>query len=133
MKLTRRTFLGSVCALAGASRLAAAADNVAVAMLRNTPETLAADPRVRLTFGDVLTTRYGWLEGDAEPSGYTPTMRKTRVMLLRSRDRGRHWDFVSTVAADSKVGTEGFGEAVLARVSRGPRAGRLICMMRTGR
>jgi hypothetical protein len=88
---------------------------------------------LELPNGDLLTTLYGWLEGDDEPSGYTPTMRKTRVMLLRSTNRGRHWDLVSTVAADSKVGTEGFGEAVLTRVSLGPRAGRLICQMRTGR
>ena len=88
---------------------------------------------LELPNGDLLTTLYGWLEGDDEPSGYTPTMRKTRVMLLRSTNRGRHWDFVSTVAADSKIGTEGFGEAVLTRVSRGPNTGRLICMMRTGR
>jgi len=88
---------------------------------------------LELPGGDLLTTLYGWLDGDDEPSGYTPTMRKTRVMLLRSGNRGRHWELVSTVAADRKVGTEGFCEPVLARVGRGPHAGRLICQMRTGR
>jgi hypothetical protein len=88
---------------------------------------------IELPEGDLLTTLYGWLKGDDEPSGYTPTMMKTRCMLLRSADRGRSWDLVSTIAADSKVGTEGFGEPVLARVSNGPRRGRLICQMRTGR
>jgi hypothetical protein len=39
---------------------------------------------------------------------------------------------VSTVAADPTVGTEGFDEAVLGRISRGAHAGRLICQMRTG-
>lgn len=88
---------------------------------------------LELPNGDLLTTIYGWMNGDDEPSGYTQTMRKTRVMLFRSSDRGRHWDFVSTVAADRNIGTEGFCEPVIARVSRGPHAGRLICQMRTGR
>jgi hypothetical protein len=88
---------------------------------------------LELPGGDLLTTIYGWLEGDNEPSGYTPTMKKTRVMLLRSGDRGRHWEFVSTIAVDPKVGTEGYDEPVLARVSHGPHAGRLFCQMRTGR
>ena len=88
---------------------------------------------LELPNGDLLTTYYGWKKGDATPCPYEPRMIKTRVMLARSADRGRHWKFVSTVAVDPKVGTEGFGEPVIARVSRGPRAGRLICQMRTGR
>ena len=88
---------------------------------------------VELPGGDLLTTLYGWLEGDNEPSGYTPTMKKTRVMLLRSSNRGRHWELVATIAADPKVGTEGYDEPVLARISKGPHPGRLICQMRTGR
>jgi hypothetical protein len=88
---------------------------------------------IELPGGDQLTTIYGWLEGDNEPSGYTPTMKKTRVMLLRSTNRGRHWKLVSTIAVDPKVGTEGYDEPALVRVSRGPHAGRLICQMRTGR
>jgi hypothetical protein len=37
------------------------------------------------------------------------------------------------VAVDPGIGTEGFDEPVLARVSKGEHAGRLICLMRTGR
>ena len=88
---------------------------------------------IELPNGDLLTTIYGWLEGDATPSTYAPKMMKTRVMLVRSSDRGRHWHFVATVACDPSVGTEGFGEAVLCRVSSGPHPGRLLCLMRTGR
>lgn len=88
---------------------------------------------IELPNGDLLTTLYGWLQGDNEPSGYVPSMKKTRVMLLRSKNKGRHWDLVSTIAADNAVGTEGFGEPVIVRVSKGPKAGRLICQMRTGR
>ena len=54
-------------------------------------------------------------------------------MLARSSDRGQHWKFVATIAVDPNVGTEGFGEPVIVRVSRGPNPGRLICQMRTGR
>jgi hypothetical protein len=88
---------------------------------------------LELPGGDLLTTLYGWLDGDDTPSGYTPTMMKTRAMLLRSTDRGRRWDLVSTIAADPTAGTEGLGEPVLVRVSKGPHRGRLICQMRTGR
>jgi len=88
---------------------------------------------LELPNGDLLTTLYGWFEGDDEPVGYMPTMKKSRVILLRSTNRGRHWTMVSTIAADRAVGTEGFNEGVLVRLSTGPRAGRLICQMRTGR
>ncbi len=88
---------------------------------------------VELPNGDLLTTIYGWFTGDDEPVGYMSTMHKTRVVLVRSTNRGRHWTMVSTVAADRTAGTEGFNEAVLIRLNQGPRAGRLICQMRTGR
>jgi len=88
---------------------------------------------IELPGGDLLTTYYGWLEGDSTPSTYEPRMIKSRVLLARSSDRGRHWRLVSTVAVAPTVGTEGPGEPVLARVSQGPKAGRLICFMRTGR
>ena len=88
---------------------------------------------IELPNGDLLTTIYGWLEGDATPSTYAPKMMKTRVMLVRSSDRGRHWRLVATIACDPSVGTEGFGEAVLCRASSGPHPGRLLCLMRTGR
>lgn len=88
---------------------------------------------LELPNGDLLTTFYGWLNGDNTPATYAPTMKKTRVILVRSTDRGQHWKLVSTIAADSGIGTEGFCEPVIARVSKGPKTGRLICLMRTGR
>jgi len=87
---------------------------------------------LELPDGDLLTTIYGFQKGDDEPSDYQPNMKKSRVMLFRSKNKGKHWDFVSTVAVDRKAGTEGFGEPVIVRVSKGPKAGRLICQMRTG-
>ncbi len=88
---------------------------------------------LELPNGDLLTTLYGWLQGDATPSTYAKTMIKTRCFLFRSADRGNTWKLVSTIAVDPAVGTEGFGEPVLCRVSQGIKAGRLICFMRTGR
>lgn len=87
---------------------------------------------VELPGGDLLTTIYGLQKGDNTPSGYTQTMMKTRVMLFRSKDKGRSWDYISTVAADPSVGTEGFTEPVIVRIAHGRHARRLICLMRTG-
>ena len=87
---------------------------------------------VEMPNGDLLITMYGLLQGDTTPAGYAPTMKKTRVMLFRSKDQGRNWEFVSTVAADPSVGTEGFGEPVITRVAHGRHAGRILCLMRTG-
>lgn len=83
--------------------------------------------------GDLLTTIYGILDGDRTPAHYMKTMMKTRVVLLRSVNGGKHWDFVSTVAVDPEVGTEGYDEPAIVRISHGAHAGRLLCLMRTGR
>ena len=87
---------------------------------------------LELPNGDLLTTVYGRTEHDVTPSPYMPTMMKCRVVLVRSTNRGRHWEQVSTVAADPAIGTEGFDEAVIGRINHGPHTGRLICKMRTG-
>ena len=83
--------------------------------------------------GDLLTTMYSWFKGDTAPIAYRPSMKKARAVVIRSRDRGATWSYLSTVAVDAGVGTEGFTEPVLERVARGHHAGRLICLMRTGR
>ncbi len=88
---------------------------------------------LELPNGNLLTTLYGTMKGDRTPSLYKATMMRSRVMLARSTDRGRSWRLLSTVAVDPSVGTEGFDEPVLARISRGAHEGRLICFMRTGR
>lgn len=88
---------------------------------------------LELPNGDLLATLYGRKKEDTTPCTYRPTMMRTRVMVARSTDRGRHWALVSDLSVAPTVGTEGLGEPVLCRVSRGPDAGRLICLMRTGR
>lgn len=88
---------------------------------------------LELPNGDLLTTVYGIFDGDRTPAHYMRTMMKTRVILMRSTNGGRHWDFVSTVAVDPQVGTEGYDEPAIVRISQGRHAGRLLCLMRTGR
>lgn len=88
---------------------------------------------IELPGGDLLTTLYGQWEGDRTPSTYEPRMMKARVVLVRSKDRGRSWKLIATIAVDPAVGTEGFDEPAIARVPSGAHAGRILCLMRTGR
>lgn len=87
---------------------------------------------VRLPDGTLLATAYGRFEDDNAPVEYLPDMKQTRSYLIRSRDDGLTWEYLSTIATPP-MGQEGFGEPVLLRLTQGPRAGRLICQMRTGR
>ncbi len=82
---------------------------------------------------DLVTTMYTWFGDDHAPCPYMPKMMKTRTVVVRSRDHGQTWAYLATVAVDGAVGTEGFGEPVLVRVSQGEHSGRLLCLMRTGR
>ena len=88
---------------------------------------------LELPNGDLLVSFYGFMKGDHTPSTYMPSMMKSRVMVARSTDRGKHWKLISTVAVGPEIGTEGFGEPVITRISRGQHPGRLLCFMRTGR
>lgn len=87
---------------------------------------------LQLPGGDLLATVYCWFQCDNTPCPYQPTMWKFRTALIRSSDRGRCWEYVTTVAVDPTVGEEGFNEPVMTRLTRGPKQGRLICLMRTG-
>jgi hypothetical protein len=88
---------------------------------------------LELPNGDLLTTFYCCFTGDHDSCPYMKGLYRTRVVLLRSTNRGRHWELISTVDTDLSAGTEGYTEAVIVRLSHGPHPGRLICQMRTGR
>jgi len=88
---------------------------------------------IEMPNGDLLALMYSRFNGDTAPSAYLATMIKSREVVLRSRDRGLTWSYLSTIGVDGAVGTEGFDEGALVRVSRGPHTGRLLCLMRTGR
>jgi|SoiMethySBSTD1v2_1073268.scaffolds.fasta_scaffold13443_3 BNR repeat protein len=82
--------------------------------------------------GSLLATAYGWFKEDTVPSSYMKNMDKFRSLLLRSKDRGRNWSLVSTIAVDHTIGEEGFNEPVLIRLSQGKHKGRFIVLLRTG-
>ena len=65
--------------------------------------------------GDLLCTVDGKFQGD----------KKYRSMLIRSRDRGASWSYVSTVAQDPSID---FNEPAITSLPNGD----LLCMIRTG-
>jgi hypothetical protein len=87
---------------------------------------------IEMPNGELLATAYGWFKEDVTPSSYMKTMMKFRSVLVRSKDRGRNWTLLSTIAVDPTIGEEGFCEPVLVRLSQGKHKGRLIAQMRIG-
>jgi len=88
---------------------------------------------IEMPSGELLATAYGWFRGDSTPSAYMKSQNKFRCFLLSSKDSGRNWSLVSTIAVDPKIGEEAFDEPVLVRLSQGKHKGRFIVLMRTGR
>jgi hypothetical protein len=87
---------------------------------------------LELPGGDLVASAYNTFEGDDAPVEYLGKMAKVRSYVIRSRDGGRTWSYLATIAAGS-VEQEGFAEPVLVRLARGRRAGRILALMRTGR
>ncbi len=88
---------------------------------------------VELPEGDLLACMWGWFESDRTPSGYpdrwkTFRLKKSRTLLIRSRDRGNTWHYVATVAANPNAGPEGFRLPSLGLLPDG----QLLCLMRNG-
>ncbi|MBQ1317238.1 MAG: exo-alpha-sialidase [Lachnospiraceae bacterium] len=88
---------------------------------------------VQLPNGDILATIYGHFLEDKAPASYEPHMMKTRSWIVASSDGGKTFETRSVIAVDDGIGTEGFGEPAMVRISHGPHEGRLLCVMRTGR
>jgi len=87
---------------------------------------------IELPGGDLIASAYGRFEADKLPVEYLEKMSKMRSVLIRSRDQGKNWTYVSTIAADP-VEQEGPAEPVLVRLTKGKNKGRVICLLRTGR
>ncbi|MFW5869008.1 MAG: sialidase family protein [Armatimonadota bacterium] len=83
---------------------------------------------VQMPDGSLLATFYGWFEGDESPVPGQKDSFRYRTWLMRSEDRGRHWEYHATVAYDPEIGTEGYCEPVLRLLPDGT----LICLLRTG-
>ena len=88
---------------------------------------------VELPGGDLVASMWGWFASDQTPSGYPDLwkkwqLKKSRAFLIRSKDRGRTWHYVSTIAADPKTGPEGFRLPSLGLLPDG----QLLCLLRNG-
>ena len=86
---------------------------------------------VRLHDGSLLAAMYGCFKSDRV---LIPTMPaawrcyKYRTFVIRSTDRGKTWEYLSTVAYDPSVGLESFCEGDLLTLPGGD----ILCFMRTG-
>lgn len=78
--------------------------------------------------GTLLAAAYGWFKGDDSPVPGQPGSMRYRTFVLASHDRGKAWEYLSTVAYDPTIGTEGFCEPVIRRLPDG----HLLAMLRTG-
>lgn len=120
---------------------------------RGSPGFILQHGLIELANGDLLATMYGTRKEDQTESnragGYPPSfkMYKSRVIVVRSRDRGRSWGNERQVAnrwmagrdeGDSAstagnlevpaITQEGFNEADLAQAPNGD----IVCLMRSG-
>ncbi|MBL8294512.1 MAG: exo-alpha-sialidase [Bryobacterales bacterium] len=87
---------------------------------------------IELPSGDLLASVYGWFAEDKFPVEYLAGMKKVRSYVVVSKDKGKTWQYVSTIASQP-WGQEGLGEPVIERLSHGPAKGRLVCILRSGR
>ena len=78
--------------------------------------------------GKLLAAMYGWFRGDDVAVPGQPGSTYYRTFLVSSSDGGKTWAFLSTVAYDPEIGTEGYCEPAI----RGLPNGDLLAMLRTG-
>ena len=86
---------------------------------------------VQLRDGSLLMAMYGYFESDTVLCPAFPPewkLYKYRTWVVRSTDRGKTWDYWTTVAYDPQVGCESFCEADLLTLPDGD----ILCFMRTG-
>ena len=78
--------------------------------------------------GTLLAAMYGWFRGDDVPVPGQPGSTRYRTFLASSHDQGKTWSYLSTVAYDPEIGTEGYCEPVIRRLPGGD----LLALLRTG-
>jgi formylglycine-generating enzyme required for sulfatase activity len=88
---------------------------------------------MELEDGALLMALYGWNHGDEVREDNTmfpiaDQCYKTRVILVRSTDRGRSWSYFSTIFNHQAMGREGANENTLVQLSTGD----LFAALRTG-
>ena len=88
---------------------------------------------VELDDGSLLLPLYGWMDGDQvrENNPMFPIADeayKTRVIVVKSADRGRSWQYMATICYHPEMGREGANETTIAKLPTGD----LFVAMRTG-
>lgn len=91
---------------------------------------------VELPDGSLLATVYGYFKADVRPGESGGKIGHLRSFLIKSEDRGKTWEYLSTIASvdmitDARLKRhlhEGFDEPTMARLPDGT----LICVMRVG-
>ena len=78
--------------------------------------------------GTLLAAMYGWFRGDDVPVPGQAGSTYYRTFLVSSTDQGKTWAFLTTVAYDPGIGTEGYCEPAIRRLPDGD----LLAMLRTG-
>ena len=97
------------------------------------PNTIQFYDFGELEDGTLLTSLYGWFDGDQvrEENPLFPIADeayKTRVIAIRSTDRGLSWEYLSTICYHPEKGREGANEATMVQLPSGD----LFVAMRTG-
>lgn len=78
--------------------------------------------------GSLLAAAYGWFKGDRSPVPGQPGSMRYRTIVVESQDGGKTWKYLSTVAYDPNIGTEGYCEPAIRRLPNGD----LLALLRTG-
>ncbi len=95
------------------------------------PGPLCDHAIVALRDGSLLAGMYGYFKTDTVLCETFPKewkVYKYRSFVMRSRDRGKTWDYLATVAYDPTIGYESFCEPDLLVLPDGD----ILCFMRTG-
>lgn len=83
---------------------------------------------LQLGDGSLLMTMFGDFSKDSvRMVGYPAHMFKYRTWVVRSTDRGRTWNYLSTVTSVPSMGVVGFCEPTMVALP----GGRILCIMRT--
>ena len=101
------------------------------AFLLPTPQVVGQKLVNMLRDGSLLAAMYGQFAADRVLVRTMPEAWKCykyRTFVVRSADRGKTWEYLSTVAYDPNVGLESFCEADLLTLP----GGEILCFMRTG-
>ena len=78
--------------------------------------------------GALVALMCGWFHGDTVPSPYGGGRAQSRSFVCVSKDVGRSWDYLATVAYDPHIGNEGYNEGSMKLLP----SGEILCVLRTG-